>query len=99
MKAPLPPTPSPTRRGGARSRKCWRSEGFLRLAPPLRFGEGVGGRGCFYNRTGLFRLGRHRGADADGVKQFTVAVSPFLLLASAESAQEAGGGVVAHGAR
>src|SRR5204862_7605465 len=32
--APLPPTPSPKRRGGA--------EG---LAPPLRFGEGVGGRG------------------------------------------------------
>ncbi len=42
-----PPTPSPKRRGGARSRKCLRSGGFLRLAPPLRFGEGVGGRGAF----------------------------------------------------
>src|SRR5262249_42930792 len=32
--APLPPAPSPRRRGGA--------EGF---PPPLRFGEGAGGRG------------------------------------------------------
>src|SRR5262249_24855004 len=34
-KEPLPPTPSPRRRGGETS------------APPLRFGEGVGGRGSF----------------------------------------------------
>src|SRR5262245_3457304 len=34
VKQPLPPAPSPKRRGGAE-----------RLTPPLRFGEGVGGRG------------------------------------------------------
>ena len=36
MKQPLPPTPSPKRRGGQEA---------LCLSPPLRFGEGVGGRG------------------------------------------------------
>src|SRR5215470_9469806 len=47
---PLPPTPSPKRRGGAEEEP--RALALLPaagsgccLSPPLRFGEGVGGRG------------------------------------------------------
>src|SRR5206468_898777 len=52
---PLPPTPSPKRRGGAEKRDCDLSPPLLAgegvggrkacLSPPLRFGEGAGGRG------------------------------------------------------
>src|SRR5207249_10144901 len=78
---PLPPTPSPRRRGGA-ERETHGLSPPLRfgegaggrgcLSPPLRFGEGVGGRGCYQPRITSRRTSR----SVERLRTYMVATPP-----------------------